>query len=115
MTTGETLLSHAITVEEKEIGLGRVLALVQDHLVISTFPGHQFEAAIDLARVLCRALTQPVDVFRLRRSDAAGVHSGAVATTSDPAWTHLAHVDRSLLTGVHVEICDPESRPASAQ
>lgn len=85
----------------------RVLVLVQDYLVISTFPDHQVENAIDLARVLSRALAQPVDVFRRPRSDVENVQVGASVSPTHTHWILLAHVRVSLFSGVVVELHDP--------
>lgn len=108
----DQLSEHAIAVECQHLRLDRVLALVQDHLVIATFPGHQEAAAFDLARVLCRALAQPIDLFRLGGEDANGVRAGLVATAVLPRWTHLAQVRPSLFSQVDIEICDPHLRMA---
>ena len=107
-TIADPLSLYAIDLQCQHLGNERALALVQNGMVISTFPGTQWVAALDLARVLCRALTQPVDLFRIRTSVAEGVTAGDVAEVEDPAWSRLALVRPSLLSGIEVEICDPE-------
>ena len=82
----------------------RMLALVQEGMVISTFPGYQVEAAIDLARVLCRALAQPIEIFRLRSGDATGLYSGAVVGERDAAWALFAQVRPDWPGSVRVEL-----------
>lgn len=89
---------------------GHLLALVQGDLVISTFPEDQTDAAIDLARVLCRALTQPVDLFRVRQSEFERVQSGAIPHTAGPGWTHLAHLHITFPLGVAIDVRDPAMR-----
>lgn len=108
-TLTDILSSYAIEARPAEVEDVRILALVQDHLVISTFPGHQMAAAIDLARVLCRALAMPVDIFRLRASDAPGVQSGTITPIAPAGWIPLAHVRPSRPSGVEVEI-DPQAQ-----
>lgn len=106
----DNLSTHAIHLDNPCVGLDEVLTLVQDHLVISIFPRHQLGAALDLARVLCRALGRPVELFRLSRADAGQVHSGMAATGDDPAWVLLALVRPSLVGNIEVEIYDAELR-----
>jgi len=101
------LTVEAVDLDPHAADSGLVLALVQDYLVISTFPHHRVEAAIDLARVLSRALALPVDVFRLRRSDAENLQVGASVSPTHTDWILLAHVRVSLFSGVVVETHDP--------
>lgn len=108
----EVISNHAITIEPNETLTRRVLALVHDNMIISTYPGHQSDAAIDLARVLCRALAQPIDIFRLHRSACEGLHAGAFADTKGPDWVHVAHVHSTFLSGVKIEVFDHDLRAA---
>lgn len=109
-TLADTYSTHAIQLDNPRVGLDQVLTLVQDQLVISIFPGHQLGAALDLARVLCRALTRPVELYRLRRVDAEQVRSGMAALMDDPSWILLAQVRPSLVGNIKVEIYDAELR-----
>ncbi len=90
-----------------EAMVGRVLVLVQNHLIISTFPEQEVEGAIDLARVLCRALAQSVDLFRLQTAENICVQVGTLANSGCPEWVHLVHVRLTFLKGVKVEVYDP--------
>ncbi|MBA3697354.1 MAG: hypothetical protein H0W78_00610 [Planctomycetes bacterium] len=104
----DSLSLHAIDLHYDYLGAERALALVQNGMVVSTFPGTQWQAALDLARVLSRALGQVVAVFRLPRSVAEGLHAGERVSTDEPAWTCMAQVRPSLLAGIEVEIWDSE-------
>lgn len=86
---------------------GQMLVLVQDHLVVGSFSKDQFIAALDLARVLCRALAQPFDLFQLRDVAPADVQVGMQAMTEGPLWLCLARVRPSLHAGSEVEIYQP--------
>lgn len=107
-TIADSLSLYAIDLQCQHLGNERALALVQNGLVISTFPGTQWVAALDLSRVLCRALAQPVDLYRIHSSVADGVTAGDAVDVEDAAWVHLAQVRPSLVSGIEVEICDPE-------
>ena len=109
-TIAEVFAPHSIASEPNEVDDGCVLVLVQGNQVISTFPAHQVDAAIDLARVLCRALAQVVDIFRISRCGADRVWAGGNADTGAPEWTHLAHVSLKFLLGVDIDVRDPETR-----
>ena len=102
--------SHSITIEPIEVDTAHVLALVQGDLVISTYPEHQVDAALDLARVLCRALAQPVDVFRIRHFGTHGVQTGSQSDSGAPEWMRLAHVRLTFLSGVAVDMYDRHVR-----
>ena len=104
----ETESNHATVAEPQDMAVPRVLVLVQNHLIIATFPEQQVEAAIDLARVLCRALAQTVDLFRINPIASDDVQVGALANSGSPEWVRLAHVRATFLKGVKVEIYDPE-------
>ncbi len=106
----EGLPSHAITIDPIEVDTAHVLALVQGDLVISTYPEQQVDAAIDLARVLCRALAQPVDVFRIRHFGTHDVQAGAQSDSGAPEWMRLAHVRLTFLSGVEVDMYDRHVR-----
>lgn len=106
----DTLSAHAVQLDQPCPGFDQVLTLVQDQLVISIFPGHQQGAALDLARVLCRALTRPVELYRIGRADAEQVHAGMTVSVDDPAWVLLAQVRPSLVGNIELEIYDPELR-----
>lgn len=108
--TAENPVQHAITNEDMSIGAEHMLALVQGDMVISTFPEDQTDAAIDLARVLCRALMQPVDIFRVCCCDVESARAGTHAHTAGPGWTHIAHLHFTFLQGVDVVMCDPGQR-----
>jgi hypothetical protein len=86
-----------------EINTNQILVVIQNHFVVSTFPGSHDDAAINLARVLCRSLEQPVDIFRLRRIEALGIHCGLAVKPQYPAWTPVAQVRKSDATAVLVE------------
>jgi hypothetical protein len=111
----EALSNHAIAIEPHDMLGQHAFALVQDNLIISTFPGHQAAAAIDLARVLCRALGQPVDVFRFQRCPTERVQAGAIADANRPEWLHFAHVHATFLRGIKIDLHDPDLRDAAGQ
>lgn len=105
--TAENPALHTITREYMSTTSEHLLVLVQGDMVISTFPADQTDAAIDLARVLCRAIAQPVDLFRVRSCEVESVESGAIAHPVEPGWTHVAHLHFVFLVGVDVVMCDP--------
>lgn len=94
---------------------GRLLALVQNDLVISVFPEHQREAAIDLARVLCRALGQPIRIFQRCRAGGRVETGSAACDLSQGEWTLVAHANCSLLGSVVIAICDVDPSGADEQ
>lgn len=105
----DTLSTHSIQLQNRCTGLDHALMLVQDRMVISIFPGHQVDAALDLARVLCRALSRPVELFRLHRVAAQGVHAGTMPDLNDPSWIRVAQVRPSLVGNITVETCDGQA------
>lgn len=105
--TAETTALHSNPDDHVSTG-AEMLALVQGDMVISTFPEDQMDAAIDLARVLCRALTQPVDLFRVRCCEVGSVGAGERAHTAGPGWTRVAHLHYRFRVGVDLVMCDPE-------
>ena len=87
-----------------------VLVLVQDHLVISTFPIAQCRAALELAQVLCRALGQSVQLFRVAPSPASRLQVGMEAPVDDPSWQVLATAHPALPHKVMIDFSDPDFR-----
>ena len=112
--TAENSAPHTIASEYRSTSAEHLLALIQGDMIISTFPADQTDAAIDLARVLCRAVTQPVDLFRVRCCEVESVAAGAIAHTAEPGWTHVAHLHFIFLVGVDVVMCDPGLRDSVA-
>lgn len=88
-----------------------VLVLVQDRLVVSTYAGDQAEAALDLARVLCRALGQPVELYRLPQAATSGLSAGMAAPATDTAWTRFAEVHPTRRGDIEVEIAGADAPP----
>jgi hypothetical protein len=105
-TTAEAFPEPATAIDFTNDKTPHLLALVQGDLIIVTFPEDQLDAAIDLARVLCRALRQPVDLFRVSMSAAENVQAGA-NVHAGPGWAHLAHLHITLSSGVEVDVRDP--------
>jgi len=112
--TAETMSPRTIPIGSQDLGIAQMLVLVQGDVVIATFPEHQTNAAIDFARVLCRALAQPVDLFRIHSSKVERVKSGAIAHTADPRWIHLAQLYFTFLVGVEIKVHDQDLREKMA-
>lgn len=110
----EPVAQHATISLSERNGPGHMLALVQGDVVISTFPEDQTDAAIDLARVLCRALTQPIDLYCVCHHESMPVQFGASADTAGPGWTHLAHLHTTFFSSVAIEVHDPAMREKMA-
>lgn len=87
-------------------GIQQMLVVVLNQHVVSIFPSTQSIAAINLGRVLCRALDKPVDIYRLPYNDNDSVRSGIIVHSQHPDWYPLAHVRKSESFSVAVELVD---------
>jgi hypothetical protein len=102
-------LAEPVMTHDPDPAIADSLVLVQDDLVIATYAGQQDDAALDLARVLCRAIGRPVEIFRVPQSHAYALRAGVLAPVHERCWRRFARVHSSLLGGVQVEPGESES------
>lgn len=91
------------------------LVLVQDHLVISSYAGDQIDPSLDLARVLCRALGRPVEIYRVQQGDVSVLRPGTTLP-QDRAWATLAVVHpapRGEIVIIPTEVPLPPQQPGA--
>lgn len=105
-------LLEAVSSHHPATAAGDSLVLVQDQQVIATYAAHQDEAALDLARVICRAIGHPVEIFRVRQDQAGTLQAGVVAPVHERGWRRFAYAGCTRFGAVQLVLAgEPADQP----